>query len=124
MASYSVVLLAAAAVVMTLAWSCHHQPAESSGFACAGSLAHFRGVALFGLIIVGHSLASALAVIIAPDHRRATGLVAVLLPVVALSLAMRNTVTGDYDIPNDVLPIILLGIPTAVCTWLVVRKVS
>jgi hypothetical protein len=50
------------------------------------------------------------------------GLVAVLLPVVALSLAMRNTITGEYAFRKDVLPILLTAIPTAVCTLLVVRK--
>ena len=47
-----------------------------------------------------------------------------VLPVAVLSVSMRNTVTGDYDIYHDVLPILLMGVPTAICTILVVRMME
>jgi hypothetical protein len=120
--SYTLVLFAAAAVAMMLAWGCHHRPIVSGGVACSETFSRFGTTIVFGLVIAAHSLASALAVMISPTHRRVVEVVAVLLPVTALSLSMRNSVSGDYDVYHDVLPILLMGIPTAICTLLVVRK--
>jgi hypothetical protein len=120
--SYTLVLLVVAAAAMMLAWGCHHRPIGSGGLACSEMFSRFGAVIVFGFVIAGHSLASALAVMISPTHRRIVALVAVLLPVSALSLSMRNSVSGDYDVYHDILPILLMGIPTAICTLLVVRK--
>jgi hypothetical protein len=120
--SYTLVLFAAAAVAMMLAGGCHHRPIVSGGVASSLTFSRFGTTIVFGLVIAAHSLASALAVMISPTHRRVVEVVAVLLPVTALSLSMRNSVSGDYDVYHDVLPILLMGIPTAICTLLVVRK--
>jgi hypothetical protein len=58
---------------------------------------------------------------ISPAHRRIVGLMAVVLPVAYVAEGMRNTVTGDLDVYTEVFPNVLMGLPTALCTFLLVR---
>ncbi len=77
--------------------------------------------ALLMVVIGGHSLACASAVSIAPAHRRIVGLVAVVLPV---AYSIKDTGYGDADDIFFQFVNLLLGIPTALCTYLWVRRLE
>jgi hypothetical protein len=49
---------------------------------------------------------------------------AVVLPVAYVAEAMRDGVTGDLNVYKDVFPIVLMGLPTALCTFLLVRRLE
>ena len=49
--SYSLVLLAAAAVSMALAWGCHHRPAGATDFACSETFSRFGTAIILGTVI-------------------------------------------------------------------------
>jgi hypothetical protein len=93
-------------------------------FICSDSFGRYKAFLIYGCIIVGHSLATTVAVLMAPAHKKVVGTLGVVVPIAALALSMRNTVTGEYDLYDDVLPILLMGVPTAICTVLVVRKLG
>lgn len=80
-----------------------------------------RLAALTMVVIGGHSLACASAVSIAPAHRRIVGGVAVVLPVAYL---IKETGYGDADDLFFQFVNVLLGIPTALCTYLWVRRLE
>ena len=80
-----------------------------------------RLAALLTFVIGGHSLACASAVSIAPAHRRIVGGVAVVLPVAYL---MKDTGYGDAEAIFFQFVNVLLGIPTALCTYLWVRRLE
>src|SRR5262245_15447408 len=114
---YALILFADAVIAIKVAWSCH------PGGVCSADFARYLVFTGLGIVVVVYCLAVVVAIWLAPAHRRIVGAFAVLFPVVFLSLSMRNTLTGEihYD---HVFPIVLAGIPAAICAVLVVRKLE
>jgi hypothetical protein len=122
--TYALVLAVVTLVVFFLVWSCHHVQDGEGGFLCDEFRPRFGFAAILAVVIGGHSLACALAVLISPAHRRIVGLMAVVLPVAYVAEAMRDGVTGDLNVYKDVFPIVLMGLPTVLCTFLLVRRLE
>lgn len=117
---YGLILAICFAVSFGLAWSCHHgQPADS--FVCSRGFRQIVGPLTIGVIVLGHSLASILAILLAPAYKRRVAVLAVFGPVVYLSYSLRNGVTGEWDL-LEVLPVILVAIPGAIAAFFLVRR--
>lgn len=117
--TYTLLLSVVLLVATGIAWSCHHVAAGEGGFYCRNP--SLRVAALLMVVIGGHSLACASAVSLSPTHRRIVGGVAVVLPVAYL---IKDTWYGDADDIFFQFVSVLMGIPTALCTYLWVRRLE
>lgn len=121
--TYTLVLSVVFLFAIVIAWG-NHGAAGEDGFHLNNP--SLRLAAVIMVVIGGHSLACASAVSIAPAHRRIVGLVAVVLPVAYLikDIGYGDADYGDADAIFFQFLSLLLGIPTALCTYLWVRRLE
>jgi hypothetical protein len=79
---------------------------------------------ILGSIVVGHTIASVIAVAISPAHRRIVGILAVALPLIAWVATDVVMSRAPLNVVATILMPILLVIPVAACTVLFIRRLE
>ena len=117
---FSVALFAAYGI----SWGCDlPQPGSQARFCDFVSQRHGLPLML-AAIVVGHTIASVLAVTISPTQRRLVGILAVTLPLIFWSVTDVLLGRDTFDPAAAILVPLLLVIPVAVCTVFFIRQLE
>ncbi len=119
---YAAILFVTAVLAFGLAWGCHHVPPGSDEFLCSEFFSRYGFWMMVGVLCLGHTLAVSIGVALAPTHKRTVAWIGVLAPVVAVIGSLRNGITGKIDLFEDVLPVLMIAMPGALCAALMVRS--
>ena len=126
-AGFSLIVLSAFIFVYMIGWGCHEPSGASRSTLCSMEPRKYRSILVASILFLSPVMAAAFAVVAAPSHKRAIGVVAVLCPIIVEATFLWNRLTGGISPITDVIPLVVLAMPATICTvflvWYMERRV-